>query len=139
MKALLWSTHYAVTTTRRTKAKFESEVVREWTDADGLFDGKESGRRARARARAGGGDSQTGNEMRGGQGLSCQFLEVSTITKCAVFSGYVRHSTCVVRRNIFRHPTNASAPHAFQLKNWHQSWRSILVVRRQNLGPASRF
>ena len=51
MRALIWSTHYAVTTTRRTKAKFESEVVREWTRTVCLTGrNKESGWRARERA-----------------------------------------------------------------------------------------
>ena len=49
MRALIWSTHYAVTTTRRTKAKFESEVVREWTVCL-TGRNKESGWRARERA-----------------------------------------------------------------------------------------
>ena len=58
MKTLISSTHHAVTTTRRTKAKFESEVVREWTRTVCLTGRKVGGA-------AGGGDSQTGNEKPG--------------------------------------------------------------------------
>ena len=57
---------------RRTKAKFESEVVREWTAR--RTDGAGRTVCLTGRGKVGGGDSQTGNEMRGGQGLSWQFL-----------------------------------------------------------------